>query len=205
MRRLPFGVRLAALALACADLAACVPETDTWLSDPATAKADAQLAGVFFGSDTGKDKHMIVVEAAPDGAGKTGGVVNLVWAQLKPDNAEKTVVWAAYRAWPARLPGGARVLNLERTGAGPFMARLAPHRFFVLYTVGADGAVTVRMPRNRPWSRAVQTGAVAGRVVKGRYFDQITLTASRETLAKYIAANAGALFEATGQTWRRIR
>ncbi len=42
-------------------------------------------------------------------------------------------------------------------------------------------------------------------MVKGRYFDRITLTAPRAALTRYIAAHAGALFESKGQTWRRVK
>lgn len=205
MRRLFLPARLALAALICAGLAACIPETDTWLSDPATTKPDPRLIGAFFGDDTGRDKHFIVTEAAKGKDGKPTGALHLVWAQLKPDNDEKTVVWASYRAWPARLSGGITLLNLERITNGPFMGRIAPNRFFVIYAVDADGAVRVRMPRNRPWSQAVQSGAIEGKVVKGRYLDQITLTAGREKLRRFIAANADKLFESPGQVWRRVK
>ncbi len=199
------AVRVFAPAGVCIALAACIPETKTWLSERATATPDPRLVGVFIAADTAPERHMIVVEAEKRRDGKPSAVMHLVWAQLKPDNAEKTVVWASYRAWPARLPDGGMALNLERMRTGPFMAQLAPRRFFVIYDVDAKGRVTVRMPRNRSWSEAVQSGAVEGTVVKGRYLDQITLTASRAKLARYVAANQATLFESAGQTWRRIQ
>lgn len=202
-----FGARPLAAALVCLSLAttACVPETETWLSDPATARSDPRLIGSFFGSDTGRDKHLIVTEAIKGKDGKPSAALHLVWAQLQPDNDEKTVVWASYRAWPARLPGGLTALNLERIAHGPHTARLAPRRFFVLYFVGKDGSVRVLMPRNRPWSAAIQTGALAGRVNRGRYLDQITVTASRAKLARFIADNAPKVFESPGQVWRPVK
>jgi hypothetical protein len=192
-----------ALGLVLPLLAACIPETDTWLSDPAGAAPDPALVGTFLGG-SGRERHVIVTQAVKRKDGKPTAAMHLVWAQLQPDNDEKTVVWASYRAWPARLPGGLTALNLERVAHGPHTANIAPRRFFALYRVGADGAVTVRMPRNRPWSRAVQSGAIEGRVVKGRYFDRITITASRDKLARYIADHAATLFEPDGQVWQKV-
>jgi hypothetical protein len=196
----PLGVVLLCLAVT-----ACIPETDTWLSNPATAKPDPRLVGTFLGVNTSRERHVILTEPVKGKDGKPTAALHLVWAQLKPDNGEKTVVWASYRAWPARLPGGLTLLNLERGAHGPHTAQITPRRFFVLYTVGADGSVTTRMPRNGPWSRAVQSGAVKGHVVKGRYLDQVTITEGRAKLARYIAAHADTLFEPTGQAWRRVR
>ncbi len=150
-----------AVLLLCLGLAACIPETDTWLSDPAAAKPDPRLYGTFIGGPSERERHVIVVDPVKGKDGKPTAAMHLVWAQVNPDNGEKTVVWTAYRAWPAQLPGGLTLLNLERVAHGPHTAEIAPRRFFVLYTVGADGSVTTRMPRNRPWSQAVQSGAVA--------------------------------------------
>ena len=179
----------------------CFPETETWLSDAATAKPDQRLIGTFIGGDSNRERHLVVTEAAGSGS---GAAFRLVWVGVKSKDEKKPVVWAAYRAWPARLADGLTLLNLERIGRGRH-ATDVPDRFFARYDVGADGSVTIRMPRIPSWSRAVSSGALAGHVVKKKYIDRVTLKASRDSLIRYIKANAKVLFDETGTEWRKIQ
>ena len=166
-------LRIALVALA---LASCSPpESPNPLSDPATAKADKRLDGIFVGRLGDTDGMVRLVP-------KEGARFDLV---LVVDDSPKGAVVLTYDAFPTAL-AGKTYLNLRRktftdTYAEKF--ELSPDYIFARYEFDKSGALTLWTMDSSPVSAAVKEGKL-----KGKEGDPVKLTASTEELAAFVSA-----------------
>ena len=161
------------------------PASDNPLSDPAAAKVDSKLVGMWRGQKDGDVVFMHVT-------GKDQGLLDLT---LLGTDTKKGSVVLTFEGFASDL-GGKKYLNLRpRTAKGePWDDAwdVRPRYLFAQYEVKA-GAVTLWLMKDVPLVKeAVQAGKLAGRL-EG---DKVIITESTAKLAAWVqAADHSKLFE----------
>lgn len=183
-------LRIALVALA---LASCSPpESSNPLSDPAAAKADKRLDGIFTGRLGDTDGMLRLVP-------KTGPYFDLV---LVVDDSPKGAVVLTYEAFPTALAGKS-YLNLRRktfTDTYAEKYELSATYIFVKYEVDKAGAVKLWTMDDDLVEDAVEAGTL-----KGTRGDPVQLSASTEELAAFVsAADTDKLFRPFG-TFKKVK
>ena len=168
---------LAALAIT---LAACLPDTRTFLADRAEAPVDTRLLGAWY---IAQEDETIIVHFVP---GRTGPM-EMVWMTLSPKVAEidrGPVQWRRYAAWTSKVDG-VDFLNLNLIEPKP---QAEGAQMILRYTVGADRQLTGYM-MGPVVADAIKRGELAG-VVDGSGAVQTShVTASRAALLAFIKAH----------------
>lgn len=155
---------------------ACLIETENTLGDPDPKTADARLLGTWYSADP---KEVVVFSFAADE--KDGGVYHVVFANLRPGQDEP-VETATYRVWRTVVNGRA-YLNAKRVGQGP---KDMPAQTIFAYDI-VDGGLLLRIIDARRVADAIEAGKLKGKVTKGGFVDQVTVTSTRAELAAFVA------------------
>ena len=189
--RLQLGACLLALA---GTVASCVPpESKNPLSDPAQAKPDARLVGLWAGD---VDGAVATIQFFP----KTGAFLDLV---ITGNDGVKGASVLAFDAFPSTV-NGKTYLNLRsKTFQGAYADKfeLAPAYIFARYDVAKDASITFFPMDDDLVKESVAAGKLKGTVKDGT----VTLTASSKELAEYVrAADPEKLFKKLG-TFRKLK
>lgn len=186
---IPMPIRRCSLVLALFALGSCEPPTSkSPLSDPATAKADPGLSGVFRGvvGDAPAMLHFVP---------SRGPLVDVVVVGVDDD---KGAVVLHYEAFPTRL-GDKTYLNLRAKrfrGAYATEVELADEYIFVRYALAPDGTLGLWAMNPEPAEASVGKGALAGTIVDG----QVRLTGDSAAVAAFVrGAEDAALFRPFGR------
>lgn len=175
---------------------ACLVETETTLSDPDPRAADARLPGTWYFAEGGETMLFTVI-AHPD---DKDGVYRVVHTSINP-RATDPVRSTHYSAWRT-VVNGQSYLNVRRTGGS---TAETPARAIVSYDLGSDGTLVLRLMEVKHVVAAIGSGKLKGRVKKGRYLDEATITSPRAELAAFIAgADRDALFAVKTKAMRRL-
>jgi hypothetical protein len=180
--RLKLGVSFVLLAVG---VASCVPpESQHPLSDPAQAKPDARLVGLWAGDFDGAGA---TIQFFP----KTGPYLDLV---LTGNDGEKGASVLVFDAFPSTV-AGKTYLNLRaKTFEGSYADKItvASSFIFARYDVAKDGSITFFPMDDELVKTSVAAGKLKGSVKDGT----VTLTASTKELAEYVrTADAEKLFK----------
>lgn len=180
------------VALSLAVVSCGPPRSSHPLSDPAAAKPDPRLVGLWTGLVNGSKATLQVFA-------KTGASLDLV---LVGDDGEKGAAVLTFDAFPSAL-GGKTYLNLR---AKTFHAwadgfDLSPDYIFARYELTKDGALSLAVMDDAPVKKAVAAKTLAGTVAD----DDVTLSASTKDLAEFVrTAKPDELFSSFG-TFRRVK
>jgi len=165
-------------------LGGCLVETENTLADPdpkakAKAKAkDDKLVGSWYSAESGE---VVMFQLAADESGS--GTYHAVYAAVRA-GAEKPVDFEHYKVWLTVL-NGQNYLNVVRTGG----TGTSPKTMIAAYDHGADGTLALRLMDMKFVAAAIEAGKLKGRVKKGQYVDEVTITATRAELAAFVAAS----------------
>jgi hypothetical protein len=175
-------------------LVACVPESRHPLSDPETATIDERLVGLWagrFGEANAylhflprSEGEMEIIAVSRGVEGESG------WSVFTTVSGAIGETW--YMSVKGRLDDG----EPWREGGGGF--------FLCRYRISAEGELLVWMLGAEAAVAAI-AGGLGGRVEKGRFFDDIEITASTAELAAYLAtADPKKLFTDPIGSFRRV-
>ena len=156
---------------------ACLVETEATIADADPKMADAKLVGSWYHAEKGE---AIILSIAADE--KAEGVYRIVFATIKP-GSDEPVESTAYRAWRTVVNNRAYITG-ELIGAP---TEGMPKRTLISYDIEGD-VLVLRLMDTTLLAEAIASGKLKGKVVKGGYVDQITITAPRAELAAFIAA-----------------
>jgi hypothetical protein len=116
------------------------------------------------------------------------GKYRVVYASIRA-GMEKPVDFEQYSAWRTVIDGKT-FLNVVHLGA-------TLKTMIATYDLGADGTLVLRLMDTKYVAAAIEAGKLKGKVKKGQYVDEVTITASRAELAAFVAAaDRDALFAA---------
>lgn len=180
------------LALALAAVSCGPPRSTNPLSDPAAAKPDARLLGLWTGQVNGSKATLHVFA-------KTGASLDLV---LVGDDGEKGAAVLTFDGFPSVI-GGKTYLNLR---AKTFHAwaegfDLSPDYIFARYDLAKDGALSLSLMDEATVKKAVAAKKLAGAVAE----DDVKLSASTKDLADYVrTAKPDELFTSFG-AFQRVK
>jgi hypothetical protein len=177
-----------------ATLGSCKPPRSHHpLSDPAQAKADTRLPGLWSGkTPDGEAAFLYVVQ-------RSGALVDLV---LLGDDGDKGAAVLHYDAFPTVLDGKG-YLNLRRRsfkgeyGEGP---QVDSEYIFARYQVSRDGTLTLAVMEDDPVEEAVKAGTLEGKIEDG----EVALSADSDHLADFVRRSDGAKLFRTVATFKRV-
>jgi hypothetical protein len=183
---------LAAVALT---LAACLPDTRSFLSDRKDSPVDTRLLGAWY---IAQEDDTILVHFIP---GRTGPM-EMVWLALSPKVAEVDrgpVEWRRYAAWTTKIDG-VDFLNLDLIEPKPQAEGSA---MILRYIIG-EGQLSGYV-MGPTVADAIKRGELAG-VVEGTGAVQTAhVTASREALIAFIEARgASTVFSESLPPFRQL-
>jgi hypothetical protein len=155
-------------------LAACEPpESKNPLSDPAAAKPDARLIGLWVSHKNDEDGYLHIVPAK-------GAAVDLVLVVPDKDNGAATLHFTAF---PSTI-GGKTYLNVRKktfTDKWSDHFEVAPSYFFVRYSFAKDGALSLAYMDDDVVKKAIAARSLAGEVGAA-----VKITADSAALASFI-------------------
>lgn len=160
----------------------CFVETETTLSDPGSEAVDPRLLGNWYAS-SGERMELFAIADDPE----RKGVYRIVYAKIHRGFAIDPS-FMKYRAWHATV-GGRHYAHVQTVGEGEGAALM-----IVSYEIDAQGKLILRLMEDKPVIEAIKAGALKGRTKRGDYKEDVTITAPRDELAAFIAANHGKLF-----------
>jgi hypothetical protein len=175
-------------------LAACVPETVHPLADPAQAKADSRLAGLWL---TRIDNEEMFLHFIP----RSDGWTEIVSVSYRNDHEGGE--WTVFRMFPSRIDGR-DYMNVRFIAEAE--ERSTSKRFYLArYQLDQDGALTLWSMKRKPAIAAIE-GGLPGSVKKGRFVDEIIIKANTAELVEYLRqADVKALFGHKIAVFRRVR
>lgn len=156
---------------------ACVPESRHPLSEPESSVIDQRLVGLWVGrfGDANaylhfvpKSENEMAIIAVSRGAEGVAG-----WSVFTMVSGAIGETW--YMSVKGRLDDG----EPWREGGGGF--------FLCRYRISAQGELSLWLLEAEAAAAAI-AGGLRGRVEKGRFFDDIEITAATAELAAYVAA-----------------
>jgi hypothetical protein len=158
--------------------AACVPETETFLSDPGAQPLDARVLGTWYTLERdGREAVILTVRRTKDQR------FSVIWTELKPENVrserDHPVQYVRYTGFTTQLDK-AHYVNLRLVDRAGWKSE-TPTRFIMRYWLGKDG-LRIAFMRLEVFKKAVKEGRLAGRLVK----DGVLITAKREALIAFI-------------------
>ncbi len=174
-------------------LAACVPRSMHPLSDPELARVDTRLVGLWSARIEEDDVYLHFVPRAD-------GWTEVVSVSYNTDRAGGD--WLVFRMVATRIDGR-DFMSLK------FIAEAnerAHSEFFHLarYRLSRDGELTIWTMPQEAAAKAIQAG-LAGKIRKGRFGDDVLLTATTTDLASYLSrAGDGSLFSNRLAVFRRV-
>ena len=171
---------------------ACFVETEATLADPDAKALDTRLVGTWYAAE--KAEVTLFSIAADE---KELGVYAVVFASIRP-GAENAVEFAHYRVWRTVVNGRA-YLNARRIGAGKDM----PTQTVVAYDL-TDTTLVLRFIDAKAAIAAIEAGKLKGRVKKGSYVDEVTITSPRAELAAFVGAEGDKLFSQKTGALRKL-
>lgn len=158
-------------------LGGCLVESENTLAEPDPKVKDDKLIGTWYSAEGGE---VVMFQVAADEAGS--GTYRAVYVAVRA-GGEKAVEFEQYNVWLTAV-GGQTYLNVVRTGG----TGTSPKTMIVAYDFGTDGTLVVRLMDTKFTAAAVDAGKLKGRVKKGQYVDEVTITASRAELVAFIAS-----------------
>lgn len=173
---MPKALRLIVLAASLL-AAACVPESEQFLSEPGAEPLDTRLVGMwYFRERRGHEATIVSIRKQDD----THFAVTWVDVNARDrEPAEAPTRWLRYTAHTTRL-GKDTFINLENTG-GAWPDRI-PARLVVRYWVEPGKGLRIAFMHYEEVKKAIETGALAGKVEKST----VRLTAGRAELVAWI-------------------
>ncbi len=160
-------------------LAGCTPRTLSPLPMSETGDNDARLLGEWVGSTEDETIHA-TVSRLPDGR------LRIIAVPLDRDETNRDDETLVVDAATAHLANGdymtASVIRIgddTDTGEGYVVCR---------YTFTATGEVEISIMSEDAVIADVEAGTVAGIVTRGKWIDEVSITAPSAALANYIAA-----------------
>lgn len=175
-------------------LAGCVPESVHPLSDPAQAKVDSRLIGLWSARIDNEDA---ILHFVPRSDGWTE-IVMVTYRNQREDGE-----WSVFRMFPSRI-GGKNYMNVRFIAEA---AERAPSKRFHLarYRLSQDGALTV-WSMSAPAGRSAIKAGLKGSIRKARFGDDIVIEAKPAELAEFLrGTDTEKLFSNRIGPFRRIR
>jgi hypothetical protein len=155
-------------------LAACEPpDSKNPLSDPAAAKPDPRLTGLWISHKNNEDSYLHVVP------GK-GATVDLVLVVPDKDKGAATLHFTAFPS----VIGGKSYLNLRKksfTDKWSDHFEVSPTYFFVRYSFAKDGALSLAYMDDDVVKQAIAAKSLAGEISPA-----VKITADSAALAGFI-------------------
>jgi len=177
--------------------AACVPETESFLSEP--GKLDKRLIGTWYFQERNGNTTLLDIGFGEDKR------LRIVWLDFLPINTlpnkmreEAPVRWLRYTGFTTRLDGR-RYINLRLINAR--WPRKAPKRFIMRYWLSKKGQLRIAFMSTKKVRQAIKSGKLAGRDAK--YSPLIT--ASRKSLVAFIRKHGPEAFEKPSRPVRRLQ
>lgn len=185
------------LVLLCASGPPRCVETESTLADPETAEADEKLIGQWIGLLPGGSVLIFPEDS------KRPGILRIVYAQIRESRDKDPVAFVTFRAWRTSL-GGRAYLNVEKIAEHPpgEFADLQ-RRTIVRYEHVEDASTRYRFQGEEysghgmlrflyldadKIATAIGSGKIAGRVEGAGDERRVTITAAREALRAFLAA-----------------
>ena len=174
-------------------LSACLPESIHPLSDPAQAKVDARLVGLWSAR---KDNEDALLHFIP----RPDGWTEIVMVSYRNDR--EAGEWSVFRMFPSRIDGR-DYMNVQ------FIAEAAERskskRFLLArYHLSQDDALTIWSMSGPSAVFAIKAG-LKGSVRKGQFGDDILIEAKPAELAEYLRrSDIEELFDNSVGPFRRI-
>ncbi|MDH3235645.1 MAG: hypothetical protein OEQ29_19150 [Alphaproteobacteria bacterium] len=158
--------------------AACVPETETFLSDPGAQPNDKRLVGTWHWLERdGREVVVLTVRRTKDER------LNVIWTEMKPhrlgDKDSPPVQFARYIGHTTRI-GKANFVNLTLVDRTAWKTG-TPRKFIMRYWIGKRG-LRIAFMKNDVVKDAVKAGRLDGRLVK----DGVIITAERKALIAFL-------------------
>lgn len=155
-------------------LAACVPETVHPLSDPAQAKADSRLAGLWSIRIENEDMFLHFIP-------RSDGWTEIVSVSYR--NNREAGDWTVFRMFPTRIDGR-DYMNVRFIAEAE--ERSKSKRFYLArYQLAQDGALTLWSMGRKPAIAAIKAG-LRGTVKKGSFVDEVIVKANTAALVEYL-------------------
>jgi hypothetical protein len=159
-------------------VAACVPETETFLSDPGAQPLDGRLVGTWYWLERdGSEAVILTVRRSGDKR------FSVIWTELKPsrsqDGGDPPVQFVRYKGHTTRL-GRASFINLTLVDRKSWKTG-APSAVIMRYWLDKQG-LRIAFMKNDVFRNAVKDGRLAGRLIK----DGVIITAKRDALLAFM-------------------
>ena len=160
--------------------AACVPETDSFLSEPGEQPVDERLNGFWYSLNRSGTIQITLSIQYDDDNNK----LSITWLQLMPSQpiskTEKPVAWLRYVGHTTKLDGQ-RYINLSLRHAE--WPHEVPKRMIMRYWIDQDGGLRMALMDERRVKKAIEAGELKGSLPK-KGFPRIT--SDRKMLIAYI-------------------
>ena len=159
--------------------AACVPESDAFLSEPGAEPVDKRIAGTWF-ARAKNEREQITLNIIPRG----DNTYAITWVMLLPKqrvtDTEKPVAWIRYKGHTTKIDGQTFV-NLSLIHAE--WPQAVPKRMIMRYWLGANDQLRFSFMHNRQIELSIKAGDLTGTQPKDGF---IRITSDREALIAYI-------------------
>lgn len=147
-------------------LGACVPESVHPLSDPERAKVDTRLTGLWSAI---QDEEEVFLHFVP----RRDGWTEVVAISYRDDRSAGD--WMVFRMFPSKIDNK-NYMNLLFI-AEPDKWENSKRFLMARYSISPVDVLSVWVMKSKSAARAVEAG-LPGRVKKGRYTDDVVITAS---------------------------
>lgn len=177
--------------------AACVPETETFLSSPGAQPLDGRLVGTWYWLESdGREAVLLTVRRAGDKR------FNIIWTELKPrrshDSGDTPVQFVRFAGHTTRI-GKATFINLTLVDRKSWKSAV-PNSTIMRYWIG-KGGLRIALMKNKVFTDAVRQGRLAGRLIK----NGVIVTAKRDALIAFMRKTGfGKSFETPTKPLRRM-
>ena len=174
-------------------LSACVPESVHPLSDPAQAKVDVRLAGLWLAR---KDNEDALIHFIP----RSDGWTEVVMVSYR--NGREAGDWSVFRMFPSRIDGR-DYMNVRFIAEA---AERANSENFVLarYHLSRDDVLSI-WSMSGPAGRSAIEAGLEGSIRKSAFGDDILIEAKSEDLAEFLrGSDIEELFDNMVGPFRRI-
>ena len=183
------------IVLAALLVAACVPETESFLSEP--GKLDKRLIGTWYFHERSDSTTLLNIRRGEDKDKR----LRIVWLEFRPDrtlgNKEGPVQWLRYSGFTTRL-GGQRLINMQLIKAR--WPDRQPKRFIMRYWHSKNRQLRFAFMSTKKVREAIKTGKLTGRDEKSAP----VITADRKSLIAFIRKHGKAAFEKPSRPMRRM-